>query len=130
MSPAIVMLPAFLRDLERFTASATSEGIILRNGHVARQFPLGHHDAQKLVNATRALADAIQAWAKVPPVIAEKPPVVVEKEGLYGVIHEPPADIVMGTAAPKQATKPDIIHQGVAVEVKAKRPYKKRSKDV
>jgi len=30
----------------------------------------------------------------------------------------------------KPATQPDIIHQGVAIEVKAKRKYVKRSKDV
>ena len=36
----------------------------------------------------------------------------------------------MGSAATKAAAKPDIIEHGVAVEVKAKRKYVKRSKDV
>lgn len=129
MSPAINVLASFLRDLERYSTTATPEGILLRNGHVARAFNLDHHDKQKIVNATRMLADAIEAWAKTPPRIEEpKAPV---SEPPYGVIHQPPADILMGTAATQaQATKPDIIHHGVAVEVKAKRPYKKRSKDV
>ncbi len=130
MSPAISLFNAFMRDLERFTITATSEGIVLKNGHVGRAFNLSHHDRQKLVNATRMLADAVEAWAKVPPVIEEAKPAPVVKEGMYGTIHEPPADIVMGAATPKQAEKPDLIQHGVAVEVKAKRPYKKRSKDV
>lgn len=130
MSSAFMMLPSVLRELERFTIAPTAEGIVLKNGHVGRAFNLSHHDQQKLVNATRMLADAVEAWAKVPPVIEEEKPAPVVKEGMYGTIHEPPADIVMGAAAPKQAEKPDLIQHGVAVEVKAKRHYKKRSKDV
>jgi len=98
--------------------------------------------------ATAAFADAVATFqsakgltadgklgpgtfaALVPPVIEEAKPAPVVKEGMYGTIHEPPADIVMGAATPKQAEKPDLIQHGVAVEVKAKRPYKKRSKDV
>lgn len=138
MTPAISMLPSFLRDLERYRAAATSEGIILRNGHVARGFNLNHHDRQKLVDAVRSLSDAIQAWAKIEPTQEERIVVAPTPEGPYGPIHQPPADIVMGTAAepakkpakaPK-ASKPDILlANGVNVEVKAKRPYTKRKSD-
>jgi hypothetical protein len=66
----------------------------------------------------------------VPAVVVEQKPVAVVKEGPYGPIHEAPADILMGTLAVEPATQPDIIHHGVAIEVKAKRKYVKRSKDV
>lgn len=128
MSPAIVMLPSFLRDLERFRASATGDGIVLRNGHSARAFNLSHHDRQKLVDAVCSLSEAIQAWAKTEP--TPEPQVVIPavQEGPYGPIHQPPADIVMGTFAAKQETKPDIVlDSGLKVEVK-KRPYNKRKK--
>jgi len=130
MSSAFMMLPSVLRELERFTIASSAEGIVLKNGHVGRAFNLSHHDPQKLVNATRMLADAVEAWAKVPPVIVPEKPAPVVKDGPYGPIHQPPADIIMGAAKPEQAQKPDLIQHGVAVEAKAKRPYKKRSKDV
>jgi len=72
MSSAFMMLPSVLRELERFTIASSAEGIVLKNGHVGRAFNLSHHDPQKLVNATRMLADAVEAWAKVPPVIGEQ----------------------------------------------------------
>jgi hypothetical protein len=75
------------------------------------------------------LADAIEAWAKVPAVVVEVKPAAVVKEGPYGPIHEAPADILMGSLAVEPAPQPDIIHQGVAIEVKAKRKYVKRSKE-
>lgn len=127
MTPAIQMLPTFLRDLERFTATPTSTGIVLRSGHVARAFDLGHHDKQRLVNALRSLADAVQVWSKTEPEEVEVVPAPVVKEGPYGPVHQPPADIVMGTA---KKEKPDVKHEGLTVEVKAKRPYTRRKKDV
>ena len=141
MTPAITMLPSFLRDLERYRAAATSEGIILRNGHVARGYNLNHHDRQKLVDAVCSLAEAIQAWAKIEPTQEERVVVAPTPDGPYGPIHQPPADIVMGAAAepPKKpseapkarkASKPDILlANGVNVEVKAKRTYTKRKSD-
>jgi len=130
MSAVFSLLPAFLREIERFTVAPTLGGIVLKSGHTGRAFNLEHHNKQQLVNATRMLADAIEAWAKVPAVVVEQKPVAVVKEGPYGPIHEAPADIVMGSLAEKPAPQPDIIHQGVAIEVKAKRKYVKRSKDV
>ena len=129
MTPAIQMLPSFLRDLERFTATPTSTGIVLRSGHVARSFDLGHHDKQRLVNALRSLADAVQVWSKTEPEEVEVVPAPVVKEGPYGPIHEPPADILMGSFAAKKEAKPDIMDGKVQVEVK-KRSYTKRKKDV
>jgi hypothetical protein len=129
MSAVFSLLPAFLREISRFTVTPTTGGIVLKSGATGRAFNLEHHDKQQLVNATRMLADAIEAWAKVPAVVVEQKPVPVVKEGPYGPIHEPPADIVMGSLAEKPAPQPDIIHQGVAIEVKAKRKYVKRSKE-
>jgi hypothetical protein len=130
MTPAITLLPTFLRDLERFTATPTTGGIILRSGHVARQFNLEHHDKQRLVRALYSLADAVQGWAKTDVEVAETPaaPAPIVKETPYGPLHQPPADILMGTAK-NDAPKPDIKHEGLTVEVKAKRSYK-RKKDV
>jgi len=129
MSAVFSLLPAFLREISRFTVTPTTGGIVLKSGHTGRAFNLEHHDKQQLVNATRMLADAIEAWAKVPAVVEEVKPAPVVKEGPYGPIHEPPADIIMGSLAEKPAPQPDIIHQGVAIEVKAKRKYVKRSKE-
>jgi hypothetical protein len=130
MSAVFSLLPAFLREISRFTVTPTVGGIVLKSGHSGRSFNLEHHDKQQLVNATRMLADAIEAWAKVPAVIVQEKPAPTMKEGPYGPIHEAPADILMGSLAEKPAPQPDIIHQGVAIEVKAKRKYVKRSKDV
>ena len=129
MSAVFSLLPPFLREITRFTVTPTTGGIVLKSGATGRAFNLEHHDKQQLVNATRMLADAIEAWAKVPAVVVEQKPVAVVKEGPYGPIHEAPADILMGTLAEKPAPQPDIIHQGVAIEVKAKRKYVKRSKE-
>lgn len=130
MSAVFGLLPSFLREIARYTVTPTTGGIVLKSGHTGRAFNLEHHDKQQLVNATRMLADAIEAWAKVPAVIVQEKPAPAMKEGPYGPIHEAPADILMGAAATKAASKPDIIEHGVAVEVKAKRKYVKRSKDV
>ena len=129
MSAVFSLLPAFLREIERFTVAPTLGGIVLKNGHSGRAFNLEHHNKQQLVNATRMLADAIEAWAKVPAVVVEQKPAAAVKEGPYGPIHEAPADILMGSLAVEPAPQPDIIHQGVAIEVKAKRKYVKRSKE-
>jgi hypothetical protein len=75
------------------------------------------------------LADAIQAWAKVPAVVVEVKPAPTMKEGPYGPIHEAPADILMGSLAVEPAPQPDIIHHGVAIEVKAKRSYTRKTKN-
>ena len=130
MSAVFGLLPSFLREIARYTVTPTTGGIVLKSGHTGRAFNLEHHDKQQLVNATRMLADAIEAWAKVPAVIVQEKPAPAMKEGPYGPIHEAPADILMGAAATKAASKPDIIEHGVAVEVKVKRKYVKRSKDV
>ena len=130
MSAVFGLLPSFLREIARYTVTPTTGGIVLKSGHTGRAFNLEHHDKQQLVNATRMLADAIEAWAKVPAVIVQEKPAPAMKEGPYGPIHEAPADILMGAAATKAASKPDIIEHGVAVEVKVKRKYAKRSKDV
>jgi hypothetical protein len=131
MTPAITLLPTFLRDLERFTATSTSSGITLRSGHIGRSFDLGHHDKQRLVRALYSLADAVQGWAKTELQEPEAPaaPAPMVKETPYGPMHQPPADILMGTAK-KDVPKPDIKHDGLTVEVKAKRSYTKRKKDV
>ena len=129
MSAVFSLLPAFLREISRFTVTPTVGGIVLKSGATGRAFNLEHHNKQQLVNATRMLADAIEEWAKVPAVVVEQKPVAVVKEGPYGPIHEPPADILMGSLAEKPAPQPDIVHQGVAIEVKAKRKYVKRSKE-
>ena len=129
MSAVFSLLPAFLREISRFTVTPATGGIVLKSGHTGRAFNLEHHDKQQLVNATRMLADAIEAWAKVPAVVAEVKPAPAIKEGPYGPIHAAPADILMGSLAVEPATQPDIIHQGVAIEVKAKRKYVKRSKE-
>ena len=130
MSAVFGLLPSFLREIARYTVTPTTGGIVLKSGHTGRAFNLEHHDKQQLVNATRMLADAIEAWAKVPAVIVQEKPAPAMKEGPYGPIHDAPADILMGAAATKAASKPDIIEHGVAVEVKAKRKYVKRSKNV
>ena len=128
MSPAIQMLPTFLRDLQRYRASATLDGIVLKNGHSGRGFNLEHHDKQQLVDAISSLSEAIQAWAKMEPT-AQTPVVVTPvKEGPYGPIHEAPADILMGSFAAKKEAKPDVVDNGVQVEVK-KRSYTKRKKN-
>lgn len=129
MSSVIMMLPAFLRDIQRYRASATLEGIVLSNGHNGRAFNLVHHDKQQLVDAVSSLAEAIQTWAKTEP--TPEQPVIVSpvKDGPYGPIHEPPADILMGSFAAKKEAKPDIMDGKVQVEVK-KRSYTKRKKDV
>jgi hypothetical protein len=49
------------------------------SGHTGRAFNLEHHNKQQLVNATRMLADAIEAWAKVPAVVVGQKPVAVVK---------------------------------------------------
>ena len=130
MSAVFSLLPAFLREISRFTVTPTVGGIVLKSGATGRAFNLEHHNKQQLVNATRMLADAIEAWAKVPAVVVEQKPVAVVKEGPYGPIHEAPADILMGALAVKPATQPDIIHHGVAIEAKAKSKYVNRSKVV
>lgn len=130
MSAVFGLLPSFLREIARYTVTPTTGGIVLKSGHTGRAFNLEHHDKQQLVNATRMLADAIEAWAKVPAVIVQEKPAPAMKEGPYGPIHDAPADILMGAAATKAASKPDIIEHGVAVEVKVKRKSVKRSKDV
>lgn len=130
MSHVFNLLPSFLREIMRFTVTPTTGGIVLNSGHTGRAFNLEHHDKQKLVNATRMLADAIQAWAKTEPTQEGEQTAAPVKEGPYGPIHEPPADILMGSAANEAASKPDLIEHGVAVEVKVKRKYVKRSKDV
>ena len=128
MSPAIQLLPTFLRDIQRYRASATIDGIVLKNGHSGRGFNLEHHDKQQLVDAISSLAEAIQAWAKMQPT-AQTPVVVAQvQEGPYGPIHQPPADILMGSFAAKKEAKPDVIDNGVQVEVK-KRSYTKRKKN-
>jgi hypothetical protein len=129
MSAVFGLLPAFLREIERYTVAPTLGGIVLKSGHTGRAFNLEHHNKQQLVNATRMLADAIEAWAKVPAVVEEVKPAPAVKEGPYGPIHEPPADIIMGSLAEKPASQPDIIHQGVAIEVKAKRSYTRKTKN-
>jgi hypothetical protein len=129
MSAVFGLLPAFLREIERYTVAPTLGGIVLKSGHTGRAFNLEHHNKQQLVNATRMLADAIEAWAKVPAVVEEVKPAPVVKEGPYGPIHEPPADIMMGSLAEKPAPQPDIIHHGVAIEVKAKRSYTRKTKN-
>jgi len=129
MSAVFGLLPTFLREIERYTVAPTLGGIVLKSGHTGRAFILEHHNKQQLVNATRMLADAIEAWAKVPAVVEEVKPAPVVKEGPYGPIHEPPADIIMGSLAEKPASQPDIIHQGVAIEVKAKRSYTRKTKN-
>ena len=130
MSAVFGLLPTFLREIARYTVTPTTGGIVLKSGHTGRAFNLEHHDKQQLVNATRMLADAIQEWAKTEPTQEVRQTPAPVKEGPYGPIHEAPADILMGAAATKAASKPDIIEHGVAVEVKAKRKYVKRSKDV
>jgi hypothetical protein len=130
MSAVFSLLPAFLREISRFTVTPATGGIVLKSGHTGRAFNLEHHDKQQLVNATRMLADAIEAWAKVPAVIVQENPAPAMKEGPYGPIHEAPADILMGSLAEKPATQPDIIHHGLAIEVKAKRSYTRRTKNV
>jgi len=129
MSAVFSLLPAFLREIARYTVTPTTGGIVLKSGHTGRSFNLEHHDKQQLVNATRMLADAIQEWAKLEPTPESKKPVSPVDDGSYEFIHNPPADILMGALAVKPATQPDIIHQGVAIEVKAKRKYVKRSKE-
>jgi hypothetical protein len=129
MSAVFGLLPSFLREITRYTVTPTTGGIVLKSGHTGRAFNLEHHNKQQLVNATRMLADAIEAWAKVPAVIVQEKPAPTMKEGPYGPIHEAPADILMGSLAVEPATQPDIIHQSVAIEVKAKRKYVKRSKE-
>lgn len=130
MSAIFSLLPTFLREIARYTVTPASDGIVLRNGLRGRAFNLEHHDKQQLVNATRMLADAIEAWAKTEPTQEERHTPAPVKEGPYGPIHEAPADILMGAAAKKAAEKPDIIEHDVVVEVKAKRRYVKRSEDV
>ena len=129
MSAVFGLLPSFLREIERYTVAPTLGGIVLKSGHTGRAFNLEHHNKQQLVNATRMLADAIEAWAKVPAVVEEVKPAPAMKEGPYGPIHEAPADILMGSFAEKPAPQPDIIHQGVAIEVKAKRSYTRKTKN-
>jgi len=129
MSAVFSLIPAFLREISRFTVTPTTGGIVLKSGHTGRAFNLEHHDKQQLVNATRMLADAIQEWAKLEPTPEPQKPVSPVDDGSYEFIHHPPADILMGALAVKPATQPDIIHQGVAIEVKAKRKYVKRSKE-
>ena len=130
MNHVFAMLPAFLNEIKRYRASVTTDGIVIRSGHVARGFNLNHHDRQQLVDAVSSLSEAIQQWAKLEPTPESQKPVSPVDDGSYPFIHHPPADILMGTLAEKPAPKPDIIHHGVAIEVKAKRKYVKRSKDV
>lgn len=130
MSTIFSLLPTFLREIARHTVTSASGGIVLQNGHSGRAFNLEHHDKQQLVNATRMLADAIQAWAKTEPTQEVRLTPAPVKEGPYGPIHEPPADILMGADAKKAAAKPDIIEHDVVVEVKAKRKYSKGGKNV
>lgn len=123
MTPAISMLPAFLRDLERYQATATVNGIVLKDGHVGRTFDLGHHNKEKLVRAVRSLADAVEVWAKVEPEpVQEQAKPELPKQGLYGIIHAPPADIVMGTA------KVEVKSVKVATSA-PKRKYTRKVKD-
>lgn len=130
MSAIFTLIPVFLRELPRYTVAATTGGIVFKTEHTGRIFNLEHHDKQTLVNASRMLAEAIEAWAgTVAEQQVQQTPIPV-KEGLYGPVHAAPADILMGAAAQETTAKADIIENGATVEVKAKRVYVKRSKDV